>query len=73
MSYITTDAYNLTTFIKEVPETLLDFIIRLSGAGIVLFLASPLFGAITFGILLSFCAWQYVMFRKCKGKLKMRG
>lgn len=51
MSYITTDAYNLTTFIKEVPETLLDFIIRLSGAGIVLFLASPLFGAITFGIL----------------------
>lgn len=51
MSYITTDAYNLTTFIKEIPETFLDLIIRLSGAGIVLFFASPLFGGLTFGIL----------------------
>lgn len=51
MSYITTDAYNLTTFVKDVPETLLDLIIRLSGAGIVLFMASPLFGGLTFAIL----------------------
>ena len=51
MSYITTDAYNLTTFIKEVPETLLDVFIRLIGAGIVLFIANPMFGTITFGIL----------------------
>ncbi len=51
MAYITTDAYNLTTFIKQVPETLLDLIIRLSGAGVVLFLASPLFGGLTFGVL----------------------
>lgn len=51
MSYITTDAYNLTTFLKKVPEILLDFIIRVIGAGIVLFMASPFLGSITFGIL----------------------
>ena len=51
MTYITTDAYNLSTFTKEIPETLLDLLIRLSGAGIVLFFASPVFGGITFGIL----------------------
>lgn len=51
MAYITTDAYNLSTLTKEIPETLLDLIIRVTGTGLVLFIASPLFGSLTFGIL----------------------
>ncbi len=52
VSNITNDAYNLTTLIKQVPETILDFMIRLIGTGIILFMVSPTFGIITFGILI---------------------
>lgn len=51
MAYITTDAYNLTTLIKKVPEILFDFLIRLVGAGIVLFTAYIIFGIATFSVL----------------------
>lgn len=34
------------------PETILDFMIRLIGTGIILFMVSPTFGIITFGILI---------------------
>ncbi len=51
MSYITSDAYNLTIFIKEIPETLLDFMVRFVGVIVVLFLTLPAFGAIVFGVL----------------------
>ncbi len=51
MSYITTDAYNLTTLIKKVPEIFFDFSIRLIGAGIILFMANALFGFLTFAVL----------------------
>lgn len=53
MSYITTDAYNLTVFIKQVPEILLDLLIRVIGAGLVLFFSNPMFGFIVFGIIIS--------------------
>lgn len=52
MSNITNDAYKLTTLIKQVPETILDFMIRLIGTGTILFMVSPGFGIITFGILI---------------------
>lgn len=52
MSNITNDAYKLTTLIKQVPETILDFMIRLIGTGTILFMVSPGFGIITFDILM---------------------
>lgn len=51
VSYITTDAYNLTAFTKRFPEKLLDFLIRLVGMEAVLYLTAPLFGLIIFGVL----------------------
>lgn len=50
MSYIVTDAHNLTKLIKQTPEILLDFSIRFIGAGLILFMSNPLFGFITLGI-----------------------
>lgn len=50
MSYITTDAYNLTAFIKNVPEVLLDVAIRFIIAGVVLFTLNPVFGMVTYGV-----------------------
>ena len=51
LTYIATDTYNLTTLIKKVPEILFDFLIRLIGAGIVLFTAHIIFGIATFSVL----------------------
>lgn len=61
MSYITTDAWELTAFIKNVPEILLDIAIRFIIAGIVLFTTSPLFGAVTYGfyaLLIAVCVYS---------------
>lgn len=52
LSNIISDAYNLTTLIKQIPETILDFTVRLIGTGIILFMVSPTFGIITFTILI---------------------
>ncbi len=74
MSHITTDAYNLTVLIKQIPETLLDFTIRLIGTGIILFLTSPTFGTITFGILiLTFSIAVYFIPKIQKNMGKARG
>lgn len=74
MSHIATDAYNLTVLIKQFPETLLDFAIRLIGAGIILFLTSPTFGVITFGILiLTFSIAVYFIPKIQKNMGKARG
>ncbi len=50
MSYITTDAYNLTKAIKYTPEILLSFIIRVFGTLIILFFKNPIFACILLSV-----------------------
>lgn len=52
MSYITTDTYRLSILVMTLPEVSIDFLIKIVGSGIILFLINPIFAIILMAIVL---------------------
>lgn len=52
MSYITTDTYRLSMLVITLPEILTDFVVKIIGSGIILFLINPIFAFVLMGIVI---------------------